>query len=193
MPLPWLIGAAVVGLGAALVNAVSSDSTPSSTGGGSNGAEEEQRRRQAAAEAQRKQEREQKQSNARTLFQEHGERIGESVSAALEGVVNVATLGTPDFDAKLSASGYQLAPTDTRSPDGLVRALCEAFPEDDKEVKKITDNLAFYARVYNVYLQGHTQLYAQLVDLLEVDLELQTLDKIEQQLRAVKSSADAAA
>lgn len=124
MALPWLIGAAVVGLGAAIVKAVSDDDSSSSSSS-SVDTGEERRRREAAALKQLEQERDNKRSNARVLFAEGGARLGDSLSEALDGVADIAETRSPSFVASLGANGYTLPPAEPMRAEEIKHALRE--------------------------------------------------------------------
>lgn len=176
MPLPWLIGAAVVGLIAAAVN---SDSTSSS--GSSSTSDEEERRRREAAEQQRKSERKQKQENARTLFKERGQQMGRGLAATLDQSMDV--IGEPVFASTLSASGCSKRRPDQVVPNGVGEALEDTFSDTDKEAGDVIRNLAFFEEVYDAHLRGSTKLYAAL-------LEIQSLDKDTLDLAQLRSELD---
>lgn len=192
MALPWLIGAAVVSLGAAIVKAVSDDS--SSIGSSSSvDVSEERRRREAAALKQLEQEHEQKRTNARVLFAEGGARLGESLSEALDSVANVAEISSPSFIASLGANGYTLPPAEPMRAEGIKQSLRDAFPAKDAAVTRIASNLDFYTRAYDVYVQGSPKSYQQFARIAALDGEIAAWDEIEQQLLALKACATSAA
>jgi len=184
MPLPWLIGAAVVGLGSALVAALKSDDKPSST---ISTAEAARRAQEAATEQWRKTEQKQKKDNARTLFAEAGVVIGTSLEDALHGIVDVMSLGEPTFTATLTTQGYRLPPGDPSRAYEVGHALAEVLPMHDPVIARISEQLDFYTAVYNVHLQGSRTLYRQIMDIQAADKELVTLDQIAQQLMALQT------
>lgn len=188
MALPWLIGAAVVGLGAAIAKAVS-DGDSSSSSSSSVDVGEERRRREAAALKQVEQEREQKRTNARALFAEGGARLGDILSEALDGVADVAETGSPSFIASLGANGYTLPPAEPMRAEEIKQALREAFPSKDAAITRIAGNLDFYTRAYDVRLQGSRKLYQQFARIEALDGKIKAWDEIEQQLLALKAGA----
>jgi hypothetical protein len=188
MPLPWLIGAAVVGLGSALVAALKSDDEPSST---ISTAETARRAHEAAAEQRRKAERKQKKDNARTLFAEAGAVMGSSLEDALHGIVDVMSLGEPAFTATLTTQGYRLPPVDTSRAHEVEHALAEVQRMHDPVIARISEQLIFYTAVYDVHLQGSSTLYRKIMDIQAADKELATLDQIAQQLRALQTELGA--
>jgi len=72
MALPWLIGAAVVGVVSAIAKAVSDDTPSSSSSSSSDSSAEERRRREEAAQARAERERTEKKAHARQVFAEPG-------------------------------------------------------------------------------------------------------------------------
>ncbi len=192
MALPWLIGAAVVGLGAAIVKAVSDDDSSSSSSSTVD-VGEERRRREAAALKQLEQEREKKRSNARVLFAEGGARLGDSLSEALDGVADVAETRSPSFVASLGANGYTLPPAEPMRAEEIKHALREAFPPKDAAITRIAGNLDFYTRAYDVRLQGNRKLYQKFARIEALDGKVTAWDEIEQQLLALKAGATPAA
>jgi hypothetical protein len=182
MPLPWLIGAAVVGLIAAAVN---SDDTSSSSSSSSSD-EEERRRREAAAEQQRKNERRQKQENAQALFKERGQQIGRGLAASLDESMDVT--GEPVFASTLSASGCSKRRPDQVVPNGVEDVLKDTFSDTDKEAGEVIRNLAFFEEVYDARLRGSTKLYAALLEIQSLDKDLLDLAKIRSQLDRIGKS-----
>lgn len=187
MPLPWLIGAAVVGLGAAIVAAVNSDDTPSNST--DNGAEE-RRRREAAAEQQRKDERKKKQESARVLFKERGTEIGQRLADTLDGWVDVAD--EPVFTAKLLAAGYSRRSANEVVPHEVGNVLTETFSAKDKELGAVMRDLDFFNEVYDVQLRGSTRLYTALMEIQAVEKDLSELSKLRKQLERLRAAKLAA-
>ncbi|WP_312548708.1 hypothetical protein [Massilia sp.] len=183
MPLPWLIGAAVVGLGAAIVAAVNSDDTPSSSADNST---EERRRREAAAERQRKDERKKKLESARVLFEERGTEIGQQLANTLDGWVDVAD--EPVFAAKLLASGYAKRSADEVVPHEVGNVLAETFSAKDKELGVVMRDLDFFNEVYDVQLRGTTRLYTTLTEIQAVEKDLSDLAKLRKQLERIRAT-----
>ena len=192
MALPWLIGAAVVGLGAAIAKAVS-DGDSSSSSSSSVDTGEERRRREEAALKQLEKEREQKRSSARALFAEGGSRLGDSLSEALDGVADVAETRSPSFVASLGANGYTLPPAEPMRVEEIKHALREAFPPKDAAITRIAGNLDFYTRAYDVRLQGSRKLYQKFARIEALDCKVTAWDEIERQLLALKADATPAA
>lgn len=190
MALPWLIGVAAVTIGAAIVKAVSDDDSSSSSSS-SVDTGEERRRREAAALKQLEQEREQKRTNARVLFDEGGARLGDSLSKALDGVADLAETGSPSFIASLGANGYTLPPAEPMRAEEIKHALREAFPPKDTAITRIAGNLDFYTRAYDVRLQGSRKLYQRFARIEALDGEIKAWDEIEQQLLALKAATTA--
>ena len=188
MPLPWLIGAAVVGLGAAIVAAVSDDDKPSGNSGGSNNNDdEERRRREKAAAEQRRREAEEKRVNARGSFAGQGDRIGAALTSALDQLAYVHPLATPSFAATLGAGGCSYPVSDEGRSQELAGALRAAFPDKDTGVERIVDDLGFHGRIYHVHLRGDAALYRKLAGIEGDERALQALEGIERQLLALKA------
>lgn len=191
MALPWLIGAAVVGLGTLIAAASSDDDKPSSNSGGGNGADEERRRREAAAKEQRRREREEKLANARTLFAEKGASFGEELRDALDGRIEVHAVSFPPFQASLGEAGLGLAASDEGRAHEVSHALREAFIAEDPEVERIVANLEYHARVYDVAMSTHASARQRLTALDAVNTEILRLDALALQLRALRLKAAA--
>ncbi|MEX5746202.1 hypothetical protein [Massilia sp. X63] len=194
MALPWLIGAAVVGLGAALAKAVSDSDSSSSSGSSSSSHDvaEERRRREAASAEQLRRERERKRADAQALFAEEGARMGASLAQALDGLAAVEAARTTAFIARLGAGGCTLPPAVPVRAAALGEALKAAFPKD-AELVRIVGNLDFYTRAYDVCLQGSPELDGRLAAVEALDAEIAAWDAIAQQLSALKAGAGEAA
>ncbi|QNA89305.1 hypothetical protein G4G28_14025 [Massilia sp. Dwa41.01b] len=191
MPLPWLIGAAVLGLGAAIAAATSSDDTSGSSAGSSSDGEE-RRRKEAAAEQVRKDERVKKLTKARLLFAEGGAQAGQRLAAALEDWVDLG--GEPVFGTTLTASGYAKRPAREVVPHELGEVFTETFPRTDGEVAEIRRHLDLFNDVYDVRLRGNTRLHMRLMAIRSADRELSELAGLRKNLeRIVQERAEAAA
>lgn len=185
MPLPWLIGAAVLGLGAAIAAVASSDDTSSSSAGSSTDAEE-RRRKAAAAEQARKDEREKKRKNARILFKEGGTQAGERLAGTLDGWVDLG--GEPAFKARLTPSGYAKRPPGDVVAHELRDVLIETFSTADEEPGDILRNLDFFNEVYDVRLCGNARLYTRLMEIQSAEKELAELAKLRKKLERISRS-----
>jgi hypothetical protein len=185
MALPWLIGAAVVGLGSLIAAAVNSDDNSSGSSSDTS-ADEERRRREAAAQEQRRREREEKLANARTLFEEKGAGVGDELMDALDGLVHVMPSATPAFMARLGEPGLAIPPADDGRAHEVSHTLREGFIEEDPGIEQIVANLEFHARVYDVQMFTDSKSYQKLLALDEVNRELIDLDRIERELFALR-------
>lgn len=103
MALPWLIGAAVIGLGTALVSALSDDDKSSNN----NGDDEEQRKREQAERERRVRERREKKTAAMAEFSQQGETLAADFQQALHEIIDVTWLEKPAFKAILNEDGSQ--------------------------------------------------------------------------------------
>lgn len=186
MPLPWLIGAAVLGLGAAIAAAVNSDDTSGSSAGNNGSNDEERRRREAAAEQARKDEREKKRKNARILFKEGGTQAGERLAGTLEGWVEFG--GEPAFKVRLTPSGYAKRAPDQIVPHELGDVFAETFSVTDEEPGDILRNLDFFNEVYDVRLCGNARLYTRLMEIQAAGKELSELAKLRKKLERISQS-----
>lgn len=193
MALPWLIGAAVVGLGSLIAAAASDDSSSnSSSGTGSDSsADEERRRREAAAKEHRRREREEKLASARTLFAGKGAALGEELGEALDGIVQVKSGSTPAFRPRLGAQDLGIPSSDDGRAHEVSHALRGSVIADDPELERIVENLEFHARVYDVNMCCTPRVWQKLLSLDDVNAALVELDSIERQLRALRRGAAA--
>jgi len=83
MPLPWLIGAAVVAAGAAIVNALSDDDKPS------NNDDDERRRRRAAEREREERERNERKNAIKQEFDHYVEQVYQEIKNSLPNFVRV--------------------------------------------------------------------------------------------------------
>jgi len=191
MALPWLIGAAVVGLGTLIAAVSGDDDKPSSSCDSNSGADEERRRREAAAKERRRREREEKQANARTLFAKKCSDIEDELGDALDSLIHVTPFSSPALKAKLGEPNLAISPSDAGRAHEVSHTLREAFIAEDAGVERIVDNFEFHARVYDVQMATNSKFYLKLMALDEVNNELMNLISIEQQLSALKRRAAA--
>lgn len=184
MPIPWLIGAAVLGIGAAIAAAVSDDDKPSSNS--SNGDDAEQRRRREAAEKARlKREREEKIASAQALFKERGEQQGASLRKALDELVK---LHGDVFGARL-VQGRAVVPDEIEAnTTRLAMTIRKAFVHMPDDIERIIANLAFYSTVYHrdAAMAPSPQLMQLLSPAHDAFDQLQKLGKAEDRLRALQ-------
>lgn len=184
MALPWLIGAAVVGIGSLIAAAAGDDGK--SNGSSSSSDDEERRRRDEAAKEQRRREREEKLANARTLFAEKGARIGEELGDALDGMIHVIPASSPAFRPRLGAQHLGIPSSDDGRAHEVSHALRGSVIEDDPDLERIVANLEFHARVYHVDMCTTPGSWQKLLALDEVNTELVELHGIELKLRALR-------
>jgi len=185
MPLPWLIGAAVIGIGAAIAAAVSDDDKPSNNSDSSSDATEERSRREAAERAHKKREREQKIAGAHVLFRQQGEQYGASLRDALDGLANV--IGD-EFSPQLKQQGFVVRENIEHNTMFFVAELREAFPGMPDDTEAIVGNLRFYANIFHreFALMPASELSESILEAKEIASQLEELENTRRQLLGLK-------
>lgn len=185
MPLPWLIGAAVVGIGAAIAAAVSDDDKPSGNSSSSSDDAEQRRRREAAEQERKGREREQKVAAAHAQFKQRGEDHGASLRDALDGLANV--IGD-DFTAKLEPKGLAIEQEIDGNTLFFASELRDAFPGSHDDTEAIVDNLRFYTTVYHraFQLTPAQELSESILEAKEMTSQLEDLDRTRKHLLGLK-------
>lgn len=191
MALPWLIGAAIVGAVGAIATAVkggSNESSSSSDSSDSRNTAEERRRREIAAEKREREEKTKRQADARALFQHEGLAIGRNLADSMQDWVRTSVIGQESFKARLTVSGYRLAPVAV-SPDKQVEELLRRALDADEDLNATLKNLDFYTDVYAVRLKGGVELARTLADLEELAHEQDELIKLKHDIRKFEYEA----
>lgn len=135
MALPWLIGGALLGLGALLAS--SSDDDNSSNG---NGDDEERRRREKAEQARAARNKSEQRLAVQAAFREQGQASAEEFAVALQEWIEVHYRSAKPFAAVLSNDG-EILKREVSVPFVIDYALGLL---DSKTRKSLTDFEGFY-------------------------------------------------
>lgn len=168
MALPWLIGAAVVALGAAAVSAFSDDSD---SGSGGNGDEERRRRERAEQERKARAHKEKLESMKEAFVQEGMQRANE-LKQSLDGQIKVILLGDKPFKAILDDEEFHnpVSPTYVEVYD------LQFLPQETQ------DYLVKLESLYDVELEPEEELMNVPVRLKEIDHKLARLKALREKL-----------
>jgi len=161
MALPWLIGAAVLGVGA-LIAAVANDDESSSHDSSS---DEERRRRKQAEHERREREKEEEMAFLRMAFNQEGSKRSHDFQKLLSEWITVNYRGTSPFRAVLLNTGVQAR----HSVDRHFVDSCELG--DDVLNTETRENLNFFETCYEADL-AMTERFYKAVDIL-MDLQEQ--------------------
>ncbi|ASK69276.1 hypothetical protein CF168_10560 [Shewanella bicestrii] len=169
MALPWLIGAAVVALGAAAVSAFSDDSDS-----GSGGNDDEERRRRERAEQERKaRAHKEKLESMKEAFVHEGMQKADDLQQSLDGQIKVLMLGDKPFKATIDDDPeYQnlVSPTYVEVYD------LQFLPQETQ------DYLVKLESLYDVELEPEEELMKVPVRLKEIDHKLAQLKALREKL-----------
>ena len=191
MPLPWLIGAAVVGIGTAIAKSVSDSNDRKAAEQRRAEREQEQARKERAAEAQRRaelerervrKEREQRLRSARENFLLRGERIGSDIAQSLQGWIEVKYENTPAFLAQLQPTGFSLKSNHPNK--GKIEKLIPAKGVSFDNARK---NLDFYSSTYAATFQPGTNLTKAIEEISEIEKELNEISQLKEKISNIKT------
>ncbi|WP_351019357.1 hypothetical protein [Shewanella sp. AC91-MNA-CIBAN-0169] len=169
MALPWLIGAAVVALGAAAVSAFSDDSD---SGSGGNGDEERRRRERAEQERKARAHKEKLESMKEAFVQEGMQRANE-LQQSLDGQIKVILLGDKPFKAILDDDEEFHNPV---SPTYVEVYDLQFLPQETQ------DYLVKLESLYDVELEPEEVLMNVPVRLKEIEHKLAQLKALREKL-----------
>lgn len=173
MALPWLIGAAVVAIGAAIASSSDDDTTPDY---------DAEARRRAELERERvEKERKEKRQAARENFALHGERIGSDIAQSLQGWIEIKHDKAPAFTAQLTTSGYKIESNDVEMAD--IEAI---VPETGELFDAIRNNLKAYSNLYAVTLIQGPKLTEAQDEVDKIDIELQQIAQLKAEISKIR-------
>jgi len=154
MPLPWLIGAAVVA-GVAAIVASSDDDKPSNNNRNNN--DDEERRRQAAERERKERERNEKKATIKREFDQRVQQAYQEMKVALPGLVTIYGMGKSVLI--LSSNGSNLSQ--------LVSAISNTSPY------KFMQDIDLFKKLYEVDVKPTTKMMDTIkdIDLLEKELK----------------------
>lgn len=190
MALPWLIGAAVVSIGAAIAKSVSDDNDRKAEAQRRSEREQEQTRKEREAEAQRraelerervKKEREQRLRLARENFLLHGERIGFDIAQSLEGWIEVKYEKTPAFMAEIQPSGFPIKNNHTNKSE-----LEEILPENLGTLDDVRKDLDFYLSKYAIKIEQGANFTKAIKEINEIEKELNQINQLKKKILNIK-------
>ena len=191
MPLPWLIGAAVVGIGTAIAKSVSDSNDRKAEAQRRAEREQEQARKEREAEAQRRaelerervrKEREQRLRSARENFLLRGERIGSDIAQSLQGWIEVKYENTPAFVSQLQPTGFSL-----KSNHPNKSKIEELIPTKGVSFEDARKNLDFYSSAYAVTLQQGAKLTKAIKEIIEIEKELNEISQLKENISNIKT------
>lgn len=177
MALPWLIGAAALAAGAALVKSLSEDDDNSSYD-----YEEASRRSEEAERTRAENERKKQLESARENFAIRGERIGEDIAQSLKGWIRVKTANSPTFKAQLNSRGYKIESAILHDQD--IETL---LPGKSHQFRKIREHLAIYSDLYSVRLTKGTKMVTAADEIETIDFELKQLETLKSEITSLKN------
>ncbi|MBX4507749.1 hypothetical protein CF032_13805 [Klebsiella oxytoca] len=177
MALPWLIGAAVLGVGAWIASSSSNDSS-----NGNGGDDEERRRRERAEQERRAREQQELRNSIKATFSQEGKQRANDFQQLLSGWVNVDYQSQPSFKATILQTGKQ-----------YMRTVEEHFTDiNDLHVLNATtrENLKVFEECYDVELTMTETFHKAVDELADCEEQLQKLqdyrrhfERIHQHLR----------
>lgn len=189
MALPWLIGAALVGVVGAIAKAVSDDTSDSSSSrdSSSDTSEEEARRHRAAAQERERRMHAEKIANARSVFQDKGDNYGVQLLASVQGwLVSNPTKGNA-FSAKISQSGYVLN-SGIYGAEAVLDLLAQHYPQSNDRIAQLMNNLDFYGRVYDVELEAGQKMLSHFTEIEAITQELAELGSLKRRIGRFQST-----
>ncbi|ENM3791732.1 hypothetical protein EFU53_002895 [Vibrio cholerae] len=169
MALPWLIGAAAVALGAAVVSAISDDSD---SGNGDDDGEERRRRERAEKERKEKAHKEKLQAMKDAFIEDGLERVN-ALEQSLSGLIQVSVLGNQPFKAVLDTEDSNrelLSPSYVEIND---------LPFLSQETQQ---NLVKFESLYDVELEPEEDLIQYAQTLKAIDDKLEQLHQLRSEL-----------
>lgn len=172
MALPWLIGAAVLGVGALIASSSRDDSS------NNNGDDEERKRRERAERERREREKKEEREAIKVSLRTTGALRAEDFKQALSGWVDVDYLSTTPFKANVLATGKQYQ-----------RIVAEHFTDSHELVlldKKTRDNLNAYETCYDVQLTMTENFYDTVDELMDCQDQLETLQDYREQFERIR-------
>lgn len=173
MALPWLIGAAVLGVGALIASASSDDD--SSNG---NGDDEERRRRERAERERREREQQEERDSIKAALIKEGEERRADFEHTLTGWVDVAWQSQPAFKAVVLQTGKQYK-----------RMVAESFTDINELVmlnRTTRENLTEFEACYDVELTMTEQFYDAVDELIDCQEQLQVLQDYREQFERIR-------
>ncbi|MCU8005450.1 MULTISPECIES: hypothetical protein [unclassified Shewanella] len=172
MALPWLIGAAVVALGAAAVSAFSDDSD---SGSGGNG-DEERRRRERAEQERKARAHKEKLESMKEAFVQEGMQRANDLQQSLEGQIKVILLGDKPFKAILDNDEDF---SDLVSPTYVEVYDLQFLPQETQGYLVKLESL------YHVKLEPEEELMKVPVRLKEIDHKLAQLKALRESFKSL--------
>lgn len=169
MALPWLIGAAAVALGAAVVSAISDDSD---SGNGDDDGEKRRRRERAEKERKEKAHKEKLQAMKDAFIENGQERVNE-LEQSLSGLIQVSVLGNQPFKAVLDNEDSN---TELLSPSYVE---INDLPFLSQETQQ---NLVKFESLYDVELEPEEDLIQDAQTLKAIDDKLEQLHQLRSEL-----------
>tara|TARA_R110002167_G_scaffold188380_1_gene389970 strand:- start:29442 stop:29957 length:516 start_codon:yes stop_codon:yes gene_type:complete len=171
MALPWLIGAAVVALGAAAVSAFSDDSDSGGSGDGG----EERRRRERAEQERNARAHKEKLESMKVEFVQEGMQRANDLQQSLDGKITVTLLGDKPFKATLDED-------EDEEFNNLVNPTYVEVYDLQFLPQETQDYLIKLESLYDVELEPEEELMQVPVRLKEIDEKLAQLKALREKL-----------
>ena len=175
MPLPWLIGAAVVALGAAAVSALNNDKNSGS--GGNDG--EEKRKRELAEQERKVHAHKQKLDSMNDKFVQDGIQRLSDLQKNLEGVIKITVLDDNPFKATLGDNETFYRPV---SPTYVDIYDLQFLPHETQE------SLLELESLFDIDIEPEKELLTFQVKLNEVDHKLAQLKELREKLESLRDT-----
>ena len=169
MALPWLIGAAVVAIGAAAVTAFSDDSDSGGSGDGG----EERRRRERAEQERKARAHKEKLESMKEAFVQEGMQRANDLQQSLDGKITLTLLGDKAFKATLDEDEEFNNPV---NPTYVEVYDLQFLPQETQ------DYLVKLESLYDVELEPEEELMQLHVRLKEIDQKLAQLKALREKI-----------
>lgn len=172
MALPWLIGAAVLGIGALIASSSDDDSS------NGNGDDEERRRRERAERERREREQQEERQSIKAALKKEGEQRTADFEQTLSGWVNVHYQSKPPFKASILPTGKQYK-----------RVVAENFTESHELYllnTKTRENLDEFEACYDVELTMTETFHDTVDEMTDCQEQLQLLQDYRNQFERIR-------
>ncbi len=172
MALPWLIGAAVLGVGALLASSSSDDSS------NGNGDDEERRRQERAERERREREQQEERVSIKAALTKEGEQRGADFQQTLSDWVNVRYQSQPPFKAAILQTGKHYK-----------RIVAENFIDSHELClldARTRENLNEFEACYDVELTMTENFYDAIDEMADYQEKLQELQDYRSQFERIR-------
>lgn len=182
MAIPWLIGAAVIAVGTAVVKKLNEDGDSSS----SYDYDRESRRREKSERERAESDRNKKLQSAHENFAIRGESIGVDIALSLKNWIEVNFENSPAFAAKLNSKGYKIEHVISNERD-----ISTLLPSESHQFDEIRENLKIYSDIYSVRLKKGVNLIEAGKEIEMIETELKQIGKLKAEISKLQSDLSA--